>query len=77
MGLPSDTQKDSISFPVRSTLAMQHEDGGPWAHGTTGEANSSDHRGRSYIIRAMKMGRLITLSMRHIHSTPVTTKQYL
>ena len=25
----NDTSKDSLSFPVASTVAMQHEDGGP------------------------------------------------
>ena len=46
-------------------------------HGTIEEANSSDHRGRSYIIRVVKTGRLITQDMRYIGSTLVTTEQYL
>ena len=45
-----DSGKDPLSFPIWSTVAMQCEDGGPWAHGVIKEANNSDHKGRSYII---------------------------
>ena len=27
-----ESLKDLLSFPVTSTVAMQHEDGGPWMH---------------------------------------------
>ena len=56
---------------------MLCEDEGPWMNGVIQEANSSGHRGRSYIIRVMKMGRKITRNMRHICSMPVTTKKHL
>ena len=45
-------------------------------HEVIEEANSSYHRGRFYIIRVMKMGRLITWNMKHKCSTPVTRQQY-
>ena len=37
---------------------MNHEDGGPWMQRVK-EVMKSDHRGRSYIIKMMKMGGLI------------------
>ena len=46
-------------------------------HRVIKEANSSDLNGRSYIIRVMKTGRIITWDIRHICSTQVTTEQYL
>ena len=69
--------KDSISFPVWSTVAMQSEDWGSWTYGVIKEAYSSDHRMWSYIIRVMKMGRLITQNMIDICSTLITIRQYL
>ena len=73
----NDNHKDLLSFHIESTAAMQHEDGGPLAHRVIKEANISDHRGRFCISRVMKSGWQITLNMRHICSTPVTTEQYL
>ena len=29
----NDICKDSLSFPIGSTVAMQHEDEGQWMHG--------------------------------------------
>ena len=51
--------KNLLSFPIGSKVAVQCEDGGPWMYGVTEEANNSNHSGRSYIIRVMKMLRLI------------------
>ena len=45
---------------------MQHEEGRLWTPGVIKEANKSDHRGRSYFIRVMKMGKLIMQNIRHI-----------
>ena len=69
----NDTYKDSFSFPIGSTLAVQNEDGGPWMHGTSEETNSTDHQGQSYIIRVIKTGRLMT----DICRTPIPAQQYL
>ena len=46
--------KDSLSFHIGFTAAMQHEDGEPWIHRVIEEANNSDHGGRSYIIRVIR-----------------------
>ena len=45
-------------------------------HSVIEEANNSDHNGRSYIVRVIKMGRLIMWNTRHICSIPITTEQY-
>ena len=55
----NNTCKGSLSFPGKSTVAVLHEDVGPWMNGVIKEANSIDYRRRSYIIRVMKMGRLV------------------
>ena len=65
---------DSFSFPIGSTIAIQHEDGGPWMYEIIEKANNSGHSGRSYKIRVIKTGRLIMQNTRHICSTPVTTE---
>ena len=51
----SDTHKASLSFPVGSTVATQYKADGPWIHGVTTEANSSDHNVRSYIVRVKNL----------------------
>ena len=71
----NNTFKDSVSFPLVSTVAVQHEDGGPWMHAVIEEANKSDHCGRSYIIRVMKTGRLVMWNTTHICNTPITMEQ--
>ena len=47
----SNTHKDSFSFPIESTVAVQCEDGGPWMYNIVEETNGTDHMGWSYIIR--------------------------
>ena len=73
----SDTCKDSLSFPLGSTVAMHCEDEGPWIHAVIEEATNNDHRGRSYIIRVTKMDRLIMQNKRLMQSTPITVEQDL
>ena len=73
----SDTYKDSLSFPIRSSVAGNHEKRGTWMHRVSEEANSSDHRGRTYIVRVIKTDRLIMQKIIHINRVPVTTEQYL
>ena len=36
----SDTHKDSLSFPIGSTVTLQWEDGGPWMYGLISETDS-------------------------------------
>ena len=73
----NDTHKDSLSFLIRSTVAIQHEDGGPWMHGVIKGTNNSYHNWRSYIVRVTKTGRLIILNTRHIGNTTITIEQHL
>ena len=73
----SDTQKDLFSIPIGCTVAVQHEDGGPWTQGIMEEMNDTDQPRWSYIIRVMKTGRLIMCNTRHICRTPTTIEQYL
>ena len=47
--------KNSLPFPMRSTVGMQHEERAPWTYGFIDAANNSDHRGGSYIMIVMKM----------------------
>ena len=68
----NDNHKDSLSFPAGSIVTVQHEDGRPWTHKVTNEVNSSNQKGRYYIIRVMNIWRLQVQNMRHICSTPVT-----
>ena len=70
----SDITKDSLSFPIGSTVAMQCKDGRPWMHGVSEEANNSDCDGQSYIVRETKTDRLIMWNTRH--NTPVTTERH-
>ena len=46
----NDVCKDSLSYPVGSTVAVQHEDGELWMQGVIEKVNNSNHYGRSYII---------------------------
>ena len=41
----NDACKDSLLFPIRSTVAVQHEYGGSRTHGVVEEANSTYHSG--------------------------------
>ena len=44
--------KDSLSFPIQSTVVRQHEYGGPWMHAVIKETSNSDDNGRSYIVES-------------------------
>ena len=65
----SDTHKESPSFLIGSTVAIQCEDEGPWTHGVIKVANSSDHNGRSSIVRVTKTDRFRRQNTKHICST--------
>ena len=62
----NDTHRDSNSFPIQSTVAMQRDDDGPWKHGMIAKSNSAAHSHQLYKVRAMKIDRLITCNKRHI-----------
>ena len=70
----NDTHKDSLSFPIWSTVAVQHEDGGPWVHRVIEKANNTNHNGRSNIAKVIKTGMLILQNTGHIHTTLITTE---
>ena len=53
-------------------VAVQHEGGGPWTHGTVVGHISDDHHSRSYRISVSKVGHIITRTSRRIKSTPIT-----
>ena len=41
----NDTFRDSISFSIRSAVAVQRDDGGLWMYGVIVEGKSTDHNG--------------------------------
>ena len=43
-----DTFKDTVSIPIRSTVAIEFQDGVPWAHGTIADTGNHRHNDRSY-----------------------------
>ena len=73
----SDLHKDSLSFPIGSTVAISMKMVNQWIYEVIQEANKSDFNGRSYIVRVVKTGRLKIQNTRHIYSTPITTKKYI
>ena len=48
------THKDSLYFPIGSTVAVPQKDGAPWIHGIIKETNNSDYSWRSYIVMVLK-----------------------
>ena len=66
-----------MSLPIGSTVAVQHEDGGPWTHGMTEGTGDHNHHGRSYHTCITKTGRLVTGNRQHIIPTQISAEQYL
>ena len=60
-----------------SAVAVQHEDGGPWTHGTVVGKGDHSHHGRSYVIQLTNNGRCISRNRWHIKPTTVTADTYL
>ena len=73
----NDICKDSLSFPVGSTIAVECDYGGSWTHGVIKQTNSSVHKGRLYIVRVAKTASLIPQNKSHIWSTSIATEQFL
>ena len=42
------TPRNYVSIPIGSTVAVQHEDGGLWTHGTVEGKGDHNHHDRSY-----------------------------
>ena len=58
-----------MSIPIGSTVAVQQEDRGPWAHGTVVDKGNHNHHNRSCKIQVTKTGRIITHNRQHIKPT--------
>ena len=67
----------SVSFPIRSIVAIQRNDGGPLMHGVTVDSNAVDHNRSSYKVRVTMTDKLIICNSKHIQKTPIMTEQYL
>ena len=65
------------SIPIGSTVVVQHEDGGPWIHGTIEGKGDHSHNDRSYTIQVTKTGQLISSNSKHVKPTQITAEQYL
>ena len=72
-----DTSRKYDSFSIRSTVAVQWEDGGQWTHGTVVGRGNHSHSSRSYMIRISKTGWVVTRNSKHIKPTLIATRQYL
>ena len=75
--MDNDTCKNSLSFPIGSTVSIQYENGGPWMHRIIKQLDNNDHNGRFYIVRVTKTGRLIMHNTMPICNTPISTEQYV
>ena len=73
----NDTLMEHALVPVGSMVAIKREYSGPWIHNTTACCDENLYNGRSYRIRIMKIGRIVTRTTRHIMTTPISTEQYL
>ena len=69
--------KDPIILPTGSTIAVQHEDGRPWTHGTITKHGNPAHYGQSYKVWILKTACIVTRIMRHIKKTLITAEQYI
>ena len=72
-----DTSQIFVSIPIGSTVVVQWENGGPWAHGTIIGKGDHNHHNRLYKIQVIATGRIITYNRQHIKPTPITTEDYM
>ena len=72
-----DTSPVFSNIPTRSAVAVQHEDGRPWTHGTVVDTGDHNHHDRSYVIQLTINGRCISRNRQHIRPTTVTPYKYL
>ena len=73
----NDTSPVFSNIPIGSAVAVQHEDSGPWTHGTVVGKGNLNHHGRSYSIQFTNNGRCISRNRQHIKNTTVTADTYL
>ena len=73
----TDTHENILFLPTGSMVTVQHKDGGCWTHGTVVRHTSYGDHGKSYRIRVLKMGYIISRTDRHVKTTPITVEEYL
>ena len=73
----NDTSPVFSNIPIGSAIAVQHEDSGPWTHGTVANMADHNHNDSPYIIQLTKNGRCISRNRWHIKPTTVTADTYL
>ena len=73
----NDTSPVFSNIPIGSAAAVQHEDGGPWTHGTVVDTGNHNHHDRSYIIQLTTSGRHISRNRWHTRPTTVTEDKYI
>ena len=66
-----------VSYPVGSTVTVQHENRGLWTHGMIEGKGNHDHHNRSYIIHITKTVQLVIQNRQHIKPTQISAEQYL
>ena len=64
-------------IPIGSAVAVQHDDGRPWTHGTIVGMGNHNHHDKSYMIQLMTNGRHITHNRCHIKPTTVMVDTYM
>ena len=69
------TPRNYVSVPIGSTVVVQHEDEGPWTHGTVEGKGDHNHHDKFYNILITKMGQLVTRDRKHIKPTQITAEQ--
>ena len=68
---------EAIPLSVGSTVVVQWEVGGPWAHRSVVGRDYHSHSNSSYTIRPTKTDHIVYRNSKHITATPMTTEQYL
>ena len=73
----NDTSPAFQNIPIGSAVAVQHEDGRPWTHGTVVNRGNHNHHDRPCVIQLTTNGRHISRKRWHIKPTTVTADTYL
>ena len=73
----NDTSVTFPCIPIRSAVAVQQEDSGPWTHGTVVGIGNHNHHDKSYTIQLTTYGRHIACNRPHIKPRAVTADAYI
>ena len=60
------------SIPIRSIVAVQKEDSGPWNQGTNIAKGNHNHNDQSYRVWVTKTGQLKPRKSKYLTTTPIT-----